>query len=167
MGYNPLLHGIVTAFSNCISDKVNMLYLVCMYTEGIRQLVCVCVYVCVCVCVCVYVCLSVCLSVAPMICSPQTLLWHILDFPDYQTAFSGPPCIFKLTSRSIQQLYCFLQKNYAVNNLSYQTDFQPSQPLVLSTLSKLHNSPRLFTCSFYYYIFQIFIMYINYLVGYY
>ena len=43
-----------------------------------------------------------------VICSPQTLLWRIPDFPDNQSAWSGSPCI--LTLGSIQQLQLLTAK---------------------------------------------------------
>ena len=33
-----------------------------------------------------------------VICLPRTLLWHVPDFPDDQSARSGSPCIYILES---------------------------------------------------------------------
>ena len=77
-----------------------------------------------------------------MIRSPQTLLWHIPDFPGDQPAHSESPCVFEL---DLCNNYSFLQQNYVVNK--YPVKLAPSLARHQSYLITTQNTwdmPRCF-----------------------
>ena len=52
-----------------------------------------------------------------MICSPRTLLWHVPNFPDDQSARSGSPCILILESTQQIQLLSVTVKLHSKHSI--------------------------------------------------